>query len=258
MVKLLLPYYQALKQDDLIQQAVAAWALYSVKINDFDKKKLIIPSKYKLYLEALIKIFQEETFSHGTHDFLKLSNKTESALSALFNVLLPKQAVKLDDYLDIELFLLAAFRTVTDCIFRSEYQKDAFYIRVVGLIQSTLHPEAGKLFCQSLNQAKSKYPQIVFSKRALSHQLKEEKDRYSEVEEGENFYRASREARIGLGFDFYCGEYGEKTSSVSWLGNHLEKIMLKKDTEFSSIFFGLRHPKLRKQCEAFLKMLNVK
>src|SRR3990167_5591964 len=107
-----------------------------------NKDKIVIPEKYANIAKSLIDVFKEETFPNAT-----LSEKTESALSSLFNMLLPEQAVKLDDYLDIELLLLAVYQAYRDNFgaFQDWQQRNAFCIRTMGLIHSVLGPETAKI-----------------------------------------------------------------------------------------------------------------
>jgi hypothetical protein len=75
---------------------------------------------------------------------IALSEPTESALLSLLNLLVPKQAVKLDGCIDVELLFLALYKAYTSnsAIFNNNWAKqDALCIRVIGLIESVLIPE---------------------------------------------------------------------------------------------------------------------
>lgn len=77
-----------------------------------------------------------------------------------------------------------------------------FCIRVIGLIQSALIPETGKIFCDSLDDVateldKGKVREI--SPMASAHQLKG----------CERFYREDRDSRCGHGFEFSCNNIAQ-------------------------------------------------
>jgi hypothetical protein len=87
-----------------------------------------IPREYKICAKSLIDVFREETFPHGTAVNSRFSENTESALSSLINILIPKNAVHLDEHIDPELFLLALYKAYTKnfALFRKWNQRDAF------------------------------------------------------------------------------------------------------------------------------------
>ena len=196
MLQFLLPYYDKIADKNPAhtakQEALTAWSLYEIKKNAQNEEEIVIPKEYTDYAESLIKVFTKETFPNGIDHYGhgELSEQTESALTQLFNKLLPKQAVKAD-YIDIELFLLAFYKAYVAHFrsFNNWNQRDAFCIRVIGLIQSTLTPRTAKIFCESLDkivEALKKNPniqKIEFSKLADSYRLKG----------GESFYRSRRE-----------------------------------------------------------------
>jgi hypothetical protein len=209
MLTLMLPYYDNLPQTDDVKQAKAeamsAWVGYQVQENTLGEDEIVIPFEYANYAESLIDVFSEETFPNGSNEYGygMLSNETEFALSTLFNRLLPEQAVKLDDYPDVELLLLAIYRAYWDRFntFKNWDQREAFCNRVRGLIQSVLTPETGKIFCEGLDEvvtALKKGRGIELSKLALDHKMKDRR----------SFYRASYDSTRGAGFNFYCGIFG--------------------------------------------------
>src|SRR3990167_1072656 len=91
-----------LEQTELVKQAKAeallAWSPYETQQNAQGKDEIVIPRLYADYAKSLIDVFREEAFPNGTKG--KFSEKTENALKLLFDILLPKKAVKLDDYID--------------------------------------------------------------------------------------------------------------------------------------------------------------
>jgi len=174
-----------------------AGSLYPTQLNAEGKEEIVIPPNYAKFAKELIDVFSEEGFVGG-----KLNEKTTLALQLLFNTLLPNEAVKLEDYLDVELFLLALYQAYYDHFntFQNWDQRDAFCIRVIGLVQSVLSPETAKIFCEGLDDvvtALSNGKERKLSEQALKHLLKD----------GTAFYRLSRYSQAGQGANFLCGIY---------------------------------------------------
>ncbi len=204
MVELLLPYFDKIEQtEDVIKaktEALSAFVFYETKKNAQNKDEIIIPQEYAAYAQSLIEAFKEESFPHGIPGNAgvpmngALSAKTDSALESLFNILLPKKAVKLDDYIDPELFLLALYKAYDDNFheFQNWEQRDAFCLRMIGLAQNALSPETAKIFCEGLYY-------VVEENRKISGRAESLK-----LFDGEAFYRTSRAGGSGLGFDFLC------------------------------------------------------
>ncbi len=202
MVKLMLPYLDQIENSKA--EVLAEWVVPPIA----DDIEASIPVEYGIYLKSLVNVFAEERFSD-----CKLSQKTEAALHSLFNMLLPKKAVKLDDYIDVELFFLAAclaYRN-NDKAFQNQHQRNAFCIRVIGLIQSVLPPETGKVFCQGLYYVVKENRKI--SARADSLKLSDDMP----------FYRSSLQPRVGLGFDFMAGNAG--TSLSRWGASSISSLL---------------------------------
>lgn len=203
-IECLLAYYRQLAQtkvvDDARTESLSAWKCYEMQKdgNGNDTDQIIIPQEYIAYFESLVTIISAETFPYGTLSRTnnKLSEQTEFALTALLNILIPKKAMKLDDCLDMELFLLAALQVYRDeNILQGSRQYDVFCIRVIGLILSVLPPETAEIWCESLNtvvNAIKANKEIKISEAAHKHKLKD----------GSSFYRSSRDSRVGQGFDF--------------------------------------------------------
>ena len=185
-----------LEQTELVKQAKAeallAWSPYKTQQNAQGEDEIVIPRLYADYAKSLIDVFREEAFPNGTKG--KFSEKTENALKLLFDILLPKKAVKLDDYIDPELFLLALYTAYRDHFdfFQNWDQRDAFCVRMIGLAQSVLSPETAKIFCEGLYY-------VVEEKRAISARAGALK-----LLDDELFYRLSRDSRSGLGFEYLC------------------------------------------------------
>jgi hypothetical protein len=219
MIELLLSYCDKLEQTEAMQiekaEALSAWTSYQIRINAKNEEEIVIPPEYKDYMQSLVNAFLAEIFPHGTGtpddpDYTHLSDETEAHLSFLFNLLLPKNAVPLDDeYVDVELLLLTAYKVHEDNFgaFSNWEQRDAFCVRVVGLIMTALAPEMGKIFCEGL------YDMMIdknrkISERAQSLMLKDDYPFYRPsrmLAGGYPFYRSSRDSRSGVGFEYLCG-----------------------------------------------------
>ncbi len=212
MIELLLPYYDELEQtEDVIKakaEALSAWVSYETQKNANYIDKIVIPREYANYAQSLIDALKEETFPHGKPGIgripmnVALSEKTELAFSSLINILLPKNAVKLDDYIDPELFLLALYNAYRDNfdlfqrLFRDYELSDIFCFRVIGFAQRVLTPETAKIFCEGLNNVEVGIREI--SARAESLKLFD----------GQDFYHASCESQSRQRFFHYIDTGG--------------------------------------------------
>lgn len=250
MLELLLYYYDKLPQtDDMIAvkvESLSCWKYYEIKKNRDNEDEIVIPEDYLIYATSLIDIFKNETFPNGIKG--ELSNETELALSSLFNLLLPRKAVKLDDYLDVELLLLAIYQIYRDNYFSFNYnwnQLDTFCIRVIGLIQSLLIPETAEVFCESLENA------VAEMNQGKEHKISQNAQEY-QLQNGFKFYRSSRDSRYGLGFDFLCGLFGACSwetlcknegairLSVGWNSiRSFGKILSSKNNKFSELYTAM-------------------
>lgn len=206
MIELLLPYYDHIGDQEAAMAAKAAslsaWKFYTIQKNyQSGEDEIVIPKAYSDYINSLIEKFAADTVANVEDD--TLSGETEKALTELFNTLLPEKAVKLDDYWDIELLLLAAYKGYVEGfdVFQHWEQRDKFCIRVIGLIQGCLAPETAKIFCEGLDAVVTAIGQNrkpAISERALKHLLKDNSP----------FYRLHRSSISGLGFFFLCGIFG--------------------------------------------------
>lgn len=214
MVELLLPYYDKLEQtNELINAktaALSAWKCYEIQKNMQGDHVIVIPKEYEAIAQSLIDIFKEEDFPYGVPgangipNNAELNKNTESALSSLLEILVPKTAVKLDEHIDVELLLLAIYKTYVKNFSSFKYnwkQLDTICIRVIGLTQSALIPETGEIFCESLDDVvtatKNKIEKEI-SIKAKAHKMKR----------GQALYRVSRDSRVGSGYDYLCGISG--------------------------------------------------
>lgn len=243
MIRLLLSYRDNLEQTDIVKQtrkkALSAWSFYEMRINEQGKEEIVIPNEYASYAQYLINVFREEDFSNGS-----LSERAESALLFLCNLLLPKKAIKLDDYLDPELFLLAIYKAYKDNIatFNSNLEQlDAFCILVIGLIQSVLTPETAEIFCEGFSKvmsAKEKGTKKKISQDAKDHKLLD----------GKPFYRSG--LHDGIRSSYYVGIFGRSLiASRPWVGwrgcEVLEKHCQAKATSFRDL---MKKPVKRSRC----------
>lgn len=242
MIELLLPYYDKLEQTEGVIKAkaegLAAWKAYEIQKNADGEDEIVIPRLYVGYAKSLIEVFKEETFPNGREG--KLSEKTEDALKLLFNILLPKKAVRLDDYIDPELFLLVLYKVYFDHFhsFQHWCQRDVFCLRVIGLAQSVLPPETAKIFCQGFYSVVEggKIGEWTESLKLLG---------------GESFYRPTREALSGLGFEYICDREGRLRGGlgrnvVCLLGRRRDALAMGKLLQAKAmIFWNIAQPLLR-------------
>lgn len=229
MIELLLPYYKMLEPthivEDSIAESLSAWKCYDMKKNMQGEDKIIIPKEYTSYFESLLNVISKETFPYG-----KLSEATEVTLSGLFKKLLPSQPLKLDEYLDVELFLLAACKAYKDANGLQTWEKSrTFCLRVISLIVSALSPETSAIWCEGLADVVNAIQggeEIKISARAAEHKL----------EDGESFYRSSRDSQSGQGFDYVCGTWAPyhdfSPASIGRYAHRLETIWLSKNNKF--------------------------
>ena len=235
MIKTLLDCCKPFEKDVLLKaalqrtilDALAKWVYYDMIIqpntdsNAEAEEEILILPEYIHLAQSLLDVFMVETFPNGVPGQpgisfdVALSERAESALTALHNILVPKTAVKLDEHIDAELLLLAIYtvcrnhiqalnRGLTD----DEWDKlDILAIRAIGLSQSAQIPETAKILCESLVEvveALKKGQEKKISDKAARHQMKG----------GEDFYRSSRHVRSGMAFQFLCGIFGGWGDSV--------------------------------------------
>lgn len=224
MIELLLPYYDQLEQIEeginAKREALSAWITY-----DIQGDKIVSPPLYTDYATSLIDALKEEPFLNKTKG--KFSEKTEDALNLFFKILLPKEAIKLTDYIDPELLLLALYQTYHKqfTALQSWQQKDVFCIRMIGLAQSVLTPETAKIFCEGLFY-------VVEEDRKIGARAESLK-----LLNGESFYRPTRDSNSGHGYDYVCEPYLPRAvncmfcDSVGW-SRLLEKSMVSKNNRF--------------------------
>lgn len=220
---------------DIKTEALTSWTNYTYGINEQSIDTIIIPPQYQSYLQSLIDIFNQETFPNGVN-FKDLSPRTESALNDLLNKLVPEQAVKIDDYLDVDLFLYAAYNLYANNLnrFQSWDKQDAFCIRVLGLIQSAQRRQTAEIFCQGL------YAVVVHNAKINTPtNLK-----LSYTTGTIDFYHSHRNSRENLGFDYVAGSWeglaeprgvGIRMVSRSGAWQLFRKMLKKREQNFQAL-----------------------
>ena len=113
--------------------------------------------------------------------------------------------VAIDNYIDPEQFLIAAYETYDTycCASLASYsdnmnQLAVLATRVIGLAQSLISPEIAKIYC---------HPHVFFEylqNRTLSF---DQRALEMKSGDGSSFYRVSRNSRSGFGFDSLCSIY---------------------------------------------------
>lgn len=239
--------------------ALSQWAIYEIcKVGEVDE--IIIPQHIADYAQYLIDQFIAEPFPNvlvnGKPDLLHLSDKSEFAIKCLFELLCPNNVVKLDNLLDVELLLLAVYKAYANNFynfygFQNWEQRNAFCIRVIGLIQSVLTPETAKMFCEGIDDVNESIGlnRLIFNEPVsnLAEQLK--------LKGGESFYHSSRTSHLGLGFDFFCGLFGACCVEGLWAVECCRDVVLpwKNYLKKKQILFG----KLCSNCNLSSTSTNI-
>jgi hypothetical protein len=260
MIKIMLPCFNLLleqtdlaKREEVIAEkeaALACWHEYQfyTEWNAYDYynesvSKIVIPKEYADLIDKLIRIFRQETLPNGMdqYSYGQLSKQTEDALAIFFKQLLPENATRLDEYLDPELLLYAAYDAGYVNHFNTFQHwevRDAFYIRVIGLVQSVLPPETAKIFCEGLSRVVIENKERSDCADAL------------QLPCGEFFYRLSRESFTRLGFEYFIGAHPTTSrlcSRFSRGGNfciYFSNVCETKASEFSGLMQSQPHVKI--------------
>jgi hypothetical protein len=216
MIKTLLPYLEQLtntsdlttsetkeeKKPDVVKQ----WVLLPLvseeeqKQQDEKLRQEYIKTYFKPLIETIaadnqVKVkwgLNTETKLYEAH-IEGMSKTTASALESFREQLLPNAAIAIDSYVDIKQFLIAALEvhdTFYDDIIQNWHQREVFAICVIGFGQSLYDPKLGSVHCKALHGVVNDKKPI--SDRARSHKFMD----------GSYFYRLSRDAHSGLGFNF--------------------------------------------------------
>ncbi len=207
MVKIIAPYFDKLQENDDEQSeesaaiknaGLAQWLKYPADA----KGEIQVPADYQAIIDGLITVFKSENIANGTTDYRTLNANIETAMDTLYNRLLPdfkeediskRHVFTKLNHLDVELLLYAAYKAYDAHFdsFKSWEQRNAYCIRVIGILQNFLPPETAKIFCEGLYY-------VVEENRAISGEAAELK-----LKDGTSFYSGSDVAlRLGLGFEF--------------------------------------------------------
>lgn len=204
MLKMMRPYFDRLPDQEKVNTTLSAikeaWA-YQSKKNGQGVDQIMIPEAYTYYANKLVDAFIEQPIQNNAN----LSASAQSAFLAFFNMLLPKGAVHLDNYINPGVLLLALLNTYRDHFNHFQYwdQRSAFCVRIIGLAQSVLSVEDAKIFCEGLYQVVG----VIGNRKELSTRAKQLKLDNSQT----SFYplagRPNVDSTTGLGFQFLCGFY---------------------------------------------------
>jgi len=173
MIKVLMPYFA--KLPDSAAELAKQWEAGEVKPANYDE----------ILLPILNQIVNDPPEDKNP------SEATEAALTAFRTLLLPDTAIDLDNYFDMEQFLLAAY-TIYDTrfdTFQNWEQRALFCIRVIGFLQSLQSVEVAKVFCEGLYY-------VVNENRKISARAESLKF----YDGCTSFYRAARDSIMGLGY----------------------------------------------------------
>ncbi len=247
MVKIITPYFDKLQENDEHKEESAAirnagmaqWLKYQTNASG----EIQVPAEYQAIIDDLIKVFKSETIADGATDFRTLSANSETAMEALYNRLVPdykeediskRDVFNKQNHLDIELLLYAAYKAYDTHFdsFKTWERRDAYCIRVIGILQNFLSPETAKIFCEGLYY-------VVEESRAVS-----DKAAGLKLKDGTSFYSGSDFARrAGLGLEFLVASggragigadargWGARSGWPAWLG----KLMSNKNNNFQRI-----------------------
>lgn len=210
MVKLLLPYYDKLNQSDEVikakTEALSAWQVGEMSKNQAGEDVIDLPSVYQDYAEELIEQFRAEQLP-----LVQLSDHTELYLTELYAELLPDAVIDLDNYLDIELLLVAIckayykhYRTLIVEVEKAitEDRAEHFCNRVIGILQRVLPPETAKILCQGLRKVIEADEAIGINAESLL------------LADGSSYYLDPDDNRRGFGFTNFCNHEGQPASDA--------------------------------------------
>ena len=224
MVKIITPYFEKLTKDD--EQIELAQAIRNAGFGEWKKYEtdargeILIPAEYQKIINDLMQVFKSENIANGTTDYRTLSPRIETAMESLYNRLLPgykeEEARRLIfNNLDVELLLFAAYKAYDTQFdsFQTWEQRNAYCIRVIGIVQSFLSPETAKIFCEGLYYVVEENRDI--SARAAT--LKFADGKTSFYSSGPGFLAT----RSGLGFDHFVVDLEVGRSAGRCFGKNL-------------------------------------
>ncbi len=243
MVKIIMPHFDRLlaklDEEDIaeIQEiknaGLAQWLKYPLD----SEKNIQIPEDYQALVGGLIDLFKAENIAPNTPVKI-LSDTVETAMNVLYERLLPgitnselapenRRVMTKENHLDVELLLFAAYTAYSERFeeFQTWEQRNAYCIRVIGIVQNFLSPETGKIFCEGLYYVVEENRKI--SPRAEGLKL---------ADGTTNFYGPlDLVLRRGLGFDCLCGSGGTLWQGGAEHRRWLGKVGQTKTTAFRNL-----------------------
>jgi hypothetical protein len=202
----LMPYVEKLQDQKLAEETKAdvlsKWPSYEHKEK---KDEWNIPAEYIAELEKMIEVFKNETFPSGTEVGAKLSEKTELALQQFIDKILPDKAVTLDESIQAELFLYAAYKVYHDHFddLQDEDKRTAYCTRIIGFSQSRLTRNDMKPWCEGIHN-------VVEEQRPIGEPAQKLK-----LVTGKHFYRSGRLDFSELGGTFYFGIFSRCLEGIA-------------------------------------------
>lgn len=194
MLNIMRPYFDYVpdqeKANAMLEAVKQAW-VYKTSLDTTGEEKIIIPDEYTDYANSLITAFAEPMAANE-----QLGEIALYAFLAYFNLLLPKKAIHLNDYVNPELWLLALERAYWSRPYSLHFNMLEYCVHLIGLAQSVLSVESAKIFCAG-------FLQVVEEKKELSEHARDLKLNDSKT----CFYpseRPSVNSATGAGFQFYC------------------------------------------------------
>jgi hypothetical protein len=193
MTKTILPYFERLENAckteseklNVTKQRVLPALLDEKEQKQQDEK--LQQLYFKDYIEPLINMIVVDPYADG-----QINHATETALETFKKLLLPDNAQSLDNAINIEQLLFAAYKAYDRYFntFQNWAQRDIYAIKVIGFIQSLISPELAKAYCEGLYHVMVNGRQIGPRGHAL-------------ILEGEiPFYHTDRVSQSGLGFNY--------------------------------------------------------
>lgn len=236
MIECLLPYFDKLEQTKEVIEAkltaLAAWQYV-------DESNIEIPPMCQEWAEGLIECFKNETSQID-----KLSHETEAALSELFDYLSPDTVINLDDYPDVEKFLLALYHVyrrdrhallIENDKAIMEFKAEQFCIRAIGLVQGFVPPETAKVICQGIKRVIN--DGVVVGENAANLKLAD----------GVDYYQLDNDACLGV--TVWCDDEGHFSKSALSENENTElalrKYIVKKSNDFKAIMQGIEPLRMR-------------
>lgn len=202
MIHVMLPYFILLEKMGLCEngarEALAQWQNCQMNVKDKVQQKKQYTTKIEKLIHLIVK--QNVVHTNGTRIIDTISDELAGALESFRKELSPKEGVRLQESIDLEMLLEAAYHVQIDnlSLLQNSDHRSLYCIGIIGFIQSLLIPSMAKSFCHGLDRVVD-----------LPNQLSELADSFS-LADGTYYYRTSSEAKSGLGFDFFVCIYSDK------------------------------------------------